>query len=123
LVSPRIALGRAGEERAVKHLTSLGYEVIERNYRCHHGEIDIVARDGSTLVFIEVKTRRSREFGSGSEAVGNPKRKKIIQCAQEYIVLRNCEDVDARYDVVEVYFQDGQPVTVEVVKGAFWEEE
>ena len=115
----RAALGRRGEWRAVRHLESLGYEIIERNYRCRHGEIDIVAREAGDLVFVEVKTRRSKSFGCPSESVDSRKQRKLISSGRQYLIERDLGEIDCRFDVAEVYFLDGQPVKVEVIKGAF----
>jgi putative endonuclease len=100
-------------------LESLGYEIIERNYRCRGGEIDIVAREGGDLVFVEVKPRRSLDFGSGSEAVDARKQQKLILAAQTYLIERDLGEIDARFDIAEVYFIDGSPATIELTKGAF----
>ncbi|GAT73009.1 YraN family protein [Microbacterium hydrocarbonoxydans] len=78
-------LGRAGEERAVRHLTAQGYEILDRNWRCPQGEIDIVARRGGMLVVIEVKTRRTAAFGHPFEAVDGRKRRRLWQLAQAWI--------------------------------------
>ena len=115
----RIVLGDRGEGRAVRHLESLGYEIIERNYRCRYGEIDIVARESGDLVFVEVKTRRGNDFGYPSEAVDHRKQAKLIRTGQNYLIKKNLGEIDCRFDIVEVYYLDGQPVRVEVIKGAF----
>lgn len=118
--SVRTALGNRGEERAVRHLQSLGYEIVERNYRCKSGEIDIVARDGGDLVFVEVKSRRSIRAGYPSEAVDSRKQRKMVLAAESYIAERDLGDADCRFDIVEVYFTVGSPVRLEVIKHAFW---
>ncbi len=115
----RAKLGALGEERAVRHIESLGYVTIERNYRCPYGEIDIVARDGGDLVFVEVKTRRSTSFGFPSEAVDSRKQQKLILSAQSYLEARELGEISCRFDVAEVYVQNGAPVRVEIIKGAF----
>ncbi|HLE18234.1 MAG TPA: YraN family protein, partial [Syntrophales bacterium] len=69
----RIRTGKAGEETAVRHLQKLGYRILERNYRCPVGEIDIVAKDKNTIVFVEVKSRKTEEFGDPELAVGAKK--------------------------------------------------
>lgn len=115
----RAALGNRGEGLAVRHLESLGCEIVERNYRCKHGEIDIIARDGSDLVFVEVKTRRNTSFGYPSEAVDSRKQRKLILSAEHFLTERNLGEIDCRFDIAEVYFIDGRPKTVEMIKGAF----
>ena len=78
-------LGRAGEERAVRHLTAQGYEILDRNWRCPQGELDIVARRGGVLVVVEVKTRRSAAFGHPFEAIDGRKRRRLWQLAQAWM--------------------------------------
>lgn len=73
----RVSLGRYGEDRAVDYLLSMGMEILDRNWRCAAGEIDIVARDGEDLVVVEVKTRRSNDFGLPQEAVGQVKLRRL----------------------------------------------
>ena len=119
MVTARSSLGSAGEDKAVHHLESLGYRIIDRNYRCRYGEIDVIASDAGDLVFVEVKTRRSRSYGSASESVDRRKRQKLALSAQAYL-QQNCPgEVSARFDVAEVYFENGRPVSVELIKGAF----
>ncbi|MBP6965429.1 MAG: YraN family protein [Armatimonadetes bacterium] len=119
MVTLRSVLGRHGEDRAARHLESLGYEVLERNYHCRQGEIDIVAREGGDLAFIEVKSRRSDADGAASESVTRRKRGRIVKAALAYLSERSLGEVGCRFDVAEVYFINGKPVTVEVIKGAF----
>lgn len=121
--TPRSALGQHGEDRAVRFLESRGYEIIERNYHCRGGEIDIIARDAGDLVFVEVKTRRSDTDSSASEAVDSRKRGKIVRSALNYLTERKLGEIGCRFDIAEVYFVNGRPVTVEVIKGAFSAEE
>lgn len=96
---------------------------MERNYHCPGGEIDIVARDGGDLVFVEVKTRRSDIDSSASQAVDFRKRSKIVRSALQYLSDRNLGEIGCRFDIAEVYFVNGRPVTVELIKGAFSAEE
>lgn len=121
--TPRSALGQHGEDRAVRFLESRGYEIIERNYHCPRGEIDIIARDAGDLVFVEVKTRRTDTDSSASQAVDSRKRGKIVRSALNYLSERKLGEVGCRFDIAEVYFVNGRPVTVEVIKGAFSAEE
>ena len=113
------ALGARGEERAAKHLESLGYTIVERNYRCRHGEIDIIARENGDLVFVEVKSRRNTSFGYPSEAVDSRKQRKLALSGEQYLIDRDLGEIDCRFDIAEVYFINGSPVKVEVVRGAF----
>lgn len=115
----RAALGQRGERQASEYLTSLGYEIIECNYRCKFGEVDIIARESGDLVFVEVKSRRSKSFGFASESVDSRKQHKLILSAQQYLIDRDLGEIDSRFDVVEVYFESGKPVQIEAIKGAF----
>jgi putative endonuclease len=98
----RICTGKRGEELAVAYLAEAGYRIIERNYRCLFGEIDIVAEEGETLVFIEVKSRRSEAYGDPQLAVGHQKHKKISRIAMHYLEERRLRHHPARFDVVAV---------------------
>jgi putative endonuclease len=104
------ALGRYGEELAVRHLERLGLAVLDRNWRCKHGEIDIVARDGSTLVICEVKTRSSTAFGSPIEAVTPYKMKRLRRLAMLWLDEHEVHLPGIRIDVVGIIRPvDGQP--------------
>ena len=96
------ALGRRGEKRAAKYLKKKGYKLLARNYRTPFGEADIVARDGETVVFCEVKARLSDAFGTAAEAVGPDKRRRYGQIAR-YFQMRAGAECSVRFDVLEVY--------------------
>jgi putative endonuclease len=96
------SLGRRGEEAACSFLKRKGYTIVERNYRRRHGELDIIARDGATLVFVEVKTRQSRQYGSPFEAVDYRKQRQISRMALDYLQARKISDTPLRFDVVAV---------------------
>src|SRR5574340_1142891 len=96
------ATGNKGEELVVRFLKNAGYRVVERNYRCRLGEIDIVALDGGTLVFVEVKSRTSESFGDPQLAVGPDKQKKISRIALNYLQEKNMLSRNVRFDVVAV---------------------
>ncbi len=101
-------VGNYGEERAVWFLTRKGYQILGRNYRCRQGEVDIIAKDGSYLVFIEVKYRKSGRCGDPAEAVGGTKQKRLYQAARHYLCRHGYgEEQPCRFDVVAVY-GDGQ---------------
>ena len=106
-------LGRAGEEAAVALLRESGYEIVARNVRMPGGEIDVVARDGETVVFVEVKARESRAFGSAISAVGGRKRATLRKLAAEWLQLF-APRAYARFDVVAA---DGE--RIEHYKDAF----
>lgn len=94
--------GNAAENKAVKYLKKQGYKIVNRNYRCPLGEIDIVAEDNGILVFVEVKYRNSDEFGSGLEAITKTKQNRIITAAKFYLVKNNISNTICRFDCIEV---------------------
>lgn len=112
-------LGDRGEERTARYLESIGYEILERNYRCRGGEIDIVAREGDDLVFVEVKSRRNTNSGFPSEAVDSRKQRKLIIAGRQFLIDRDLGEVSCRFDIAEVFFRDAEPVSVNMIKGAF----
>lgn len=117
----RVDLGRAGEHLAEEHLTCLGYDVLERNYRCRFGEIDLIARDGTCLVFVEVKTRRSKAFGEPSEAISREKKTRLARLARHYLTERGLGEPYCRFDVVAVSWpatEGGKPLC-ELIQDAF----
>jgi putative endonuclease len=118
----QVVLGKSGENYACLELERLGYAILERRYRTRAGEIDVVARDGETLVFIEVKARRSGSgrFGPPAEAVGPQKRDKLMRMASAYIFAKRLGNARCRFDVVSVIFGTGERLPkVEIFKGAF----
>jgi putative endonuclease len=110
-------LGEKGERLAIKFLNKKGYKVIKQNYRTPIGEIDIIAKDGETLVFIEVKTRESIAYGLPFEAVNNIKKRKITKVAMLYL-KRFKEMPPCRFDVVSIYYKNDKP-EFELIKDAF----
>lgn len=108
--------GSRYEEQAAVFLTQEGYEILERNFRCKSGEIDLICKEGSYLVFVEVKYRSSGESGDPAEAVGLRKQKKIIDTARYYLYIHKYqEDTPCRFDVVAILEQD-----IRVIRDAFW---
>lgn len=97
-----IELGARGEEAAAAFLERLGMTIVERNWRCKTGEIDIVVLDGETLVLVEVKTRRTAAKGTPEEAVSPAKQKKLIRLAQAYIAHAGLEPQEIRFDVIGI---------------------
>ena len=95
-------LGRAGEVKAANFLKKKGLEIIQTNYKTHVGEIDIIAKDKSTLVFIEVKTRSDDGYGAPAEAVDRRKRETYYKTATEYLVKNQLTEAECRFDVVEI---------------------
>ncbi len=112
-----MSLGKEGEELAGKFLKKNGYMLVEKNYKTPMGEIDIIARDKETLVFLEVKTRESLEFGMPFEAVNYRKRQKIAKVALSYL-KRVKETPSCRFDVLSIYCKDSKP-EFELIKDAF----
>ncbi|MFO7839971.1 MAG: YraN family protein [Desulfosalsimonadaceae bacterium] len=115
---PRQRLGQTGESLALKYLLKRGYKLLESNYRNRIGEIDIIARDGDTLVFVEVKTRRSERYGSPRLAVTPHKQKKISRTALAYLKYTGQMDCKARFDVVFVKTGGTRP-EIELIQNAF----
>ena len=116
--SRRIALGKTGEDLACRELERRGYEIVDRRWRRRGGEIDIVAREADTLVFVEVKAREARYFGDAAESVTRFKRRKIVRLATEYVAVNEWIDRPCRFDVVTVHLDEGRPV-VTVYPNAF----
>lgn len=95
--------GILGEDLAARHLKKSGYKVLERNWKHKAGEIDIIAKEGETLVFVEVKLRGSDEFGSPAQAVNFRKMSRISKAAGYYIASKYGVEIPMRFDIVEVY--------------------
>ncbi|HON57938.1 MAG TPA: YraN family protein [Smithella sp.] len=114
----KIKTGLIGEELAVSFLKKNGYKILEKNYRCPMGEVDIVARDHQSLVFVEVKTRKSDGFGYPEEAVNTKKQKKISRVALHYLQENNLTDELIRFDVVAVLMTSSPP-EMKLIKDAF----
>lgn len=112
-------LGNAGEAAALKYLKDAGYTIVETNFRTRTGEIDIVARDRESFVFAEVKTRTSRAFGRGVEAVDPVKQDRIVKVAEEWLYERGMGDVPVRFDVVEITRSKRGGLKIELIKDAF----
>lgn len=105
------ALGRLGEEMALEYFRRKGYRIVERGFRLFRGEIDIIAYDGPTLVFIEVKTRGTTEFGLPEEAVTPAKQSQIRKIARGFLVERGLGEPDCRFDVLALLVpEEGAPV-------------
>jgi putative endonuclease len=114
----RVALGKTGEDLACRELERRGYAILARRYRLRMGEIDIVARDGETIVFVEVKAREGRAFGGAAEAVTATKRRRIVALASHYLTRHHLSNRPCRFDVVSIQMEAEQPV-IEVVQSAF----
>ncbi len=119
----RQGLGRTGERLAAEALMRRGYCILEQNYRCRHGEIDLVAEEGPDLVFVEVKTRRGTAYGLPEEAVTARKRQKLRELASHYLNAHDCSDRSWRIDVVAVQLSgNGKPEEIRIYPHAVAEE-
>ncbi len=113
------AKGRRAEDAACRFLERRGFQILARNVRSRFGELDVVARDGGTLVFVEVKGRTDSRHGSGFDAVTASKRQRIVRAAQTYAAWRGLSDGAIRFDVVSVEWGSGPLPKIEHAKAAF----
>lgn len=116
--NPKQLLGREGERIAAEFLRGKGYKVVERNYRCAAGELDLIALDRRVVVFVEVKTRSGHAYGTPLEAVAFRKQRKMVQAAQYYLSAHRLHQREARFDVVGISWTGREPV-VEHIENAF----
>jgi len=114
----RVLFGKAGEDLECEELSRRGYEILARRYRRRGGELDIIARDGATIVFVEVKTRDGRAFGDGGEAITAIKRQRMARLALDFLSRHRLTGCPCRFDVVSIRFDAASPM-VEVFKSAF----
>ena len=121
--SPSQTLGILGEELAFQYLKKRGYKVLLRNYESPMGEIDLIAKDKGSLVFIEVKTRSSDVMGLPSESVTAMKRHQIRKSARYYVMRYGIHDVPCRFDVVSVILPKEGEASLEIIENAFGEGE
>ncbi|MFZ4862669.1 YraN family protein [Sphingobacterium sp. Mn56C] len=108
--------GKYGEELAVQHLMALGYTLLQRNWRYGHLEVDIIARDGDVLLFIEVKSRSTTAFGHPADFVDLQKQRFLLEAADAYLAA-SLFDGEIRFDIVSVYLDSK---LIEHIKDAFW---
>jgi putative endonuclease len=111
-------LGKKGEELALRFLKKRGYRIIEKNYVCKMGEMDIIAKEKDTLVFVEVKTRTSTIFGPPQLAVNPTKQMQLSKVALSYLKAKQLEDIKARFDVVAILLGP-KGEEIELIKDAF----
>jgi putative endonuclease len=116
---PRRALGRRGEDLVAGWYEAAGYTVLDRNWRCRAGELDLVLRRGRTIVFCEVKTRTSTRFGAPVEAVTASKQRKLRGLALEWLAAAGGRGGDLRFDVATVMVRRGEDPAIEVLEGVF----
>lgn len=111
--------GEIGESIATTFLQGQGFHIVERNFRCVCGEVDIVARDGRTIVFVEVKCRKNRNYGPPQLAVTPFKQRQISKAALVWLSRRRLYDADARFDVVAIVLHDHDIPEIEHIRNAF----
>ena len=114
----RQLLGKTGEDLACEEVVRRGYAVLARRYRRRGGEIDIIARDGHTVVFIEVKTRSGADYGAGGEAVGGLKRRRMAAVALDFLARHRMTEAPCRFDVVAIDVS-GATAKIELFQNAF----
>jgi putative endonuclease len=112
-------LGKSGEEVALRYLKRKKYKIVEKGFRLFRGEIDIIAYDKKTLVFIEVKTRTRSDFGLPEEAVTPAKQRQIRKIAQGYLNFHKIRDVECRFDVIALVKTDNESYSLRHIKNAF----
>ena len=100
--------GRAAETRALKHLKRHGLRLVERNYHCRNGEVDLIMRDGETVVFVEVRYRRRTDYGGAAASVDGPKQRRLLAAAAHYLSRNGRGEPPCRFDVVAL---EGDPAT------------
>jgi len=117
----RRVLGRRGEDEAVRYLKARGYRILARGFRMLRGEVDIIARQGETIVFVEVRTRRRTEFGSPLESVTGPKQDQVRKIALAFLQKNGLseERTACRFDVLSVVWSEGRGAALTHVENAF----
>jgi putative endonuclease len=118
-VPTTLELGSLGERIAVTYLTDAGLLVLDRNWRCREGELDVVARDGAALVFCEVKTRRGTGYGHPVEAVTRAKQRRLRTLAQRWLAAHDEHAPELRFDVVGILVRPSRPALVTHLRAAF----
>ncbi len=113
-------IGFEGEQLAVKFLKKNGYKILQRNYRCKSGEIDIICYDHGIIVFVEVKTRHSDKYGPPELSVTKAKKRQIIRVALHYLAKKKIKDIGLRFDVVSIFYSPAKEhPTITLFKNAF----
>jgi putative endonuclease len=120
-LTPRQILGARGEKAAARYLRRRGYKILLKNFRSGKAEVDIVARQNDWLVFVEVKTRESEQFGAPSEAVDRDKQRNLSKAALDYLRMLGNPRIHFRFDIVEVIIADGskRPDDIRLIQNAF----
>jgi putative endonuclease len=117
VTSPTSVKGQRAEQQTVLFLQEQGYRIIQRNYRCRVGEIDLIAEDGAVLCFIEVRSRRSDAFGDPLETIDRAKQRRIIRAARLFLASGRHGDREVRFDVVGIVYEP--ELRIRLIKGAF----
>jgi putative endonuclease len=113
------SLGERGEEIAAAYLKGLKFTIVERNFRCKAGEVDIIAREGKTLVFVEVKTRRNLSFGPPQLALTPFKQRQISKAALTWLAKKKLFGASARFDVIAILLPDHEVPIIDHIRNAF----
>lgn len=103
-----VQLGLKGERIAARYLMKKGYRIIEKNYSCRFGELDLIAKKGDILCFVEVKLRSSTVYGAPAESIGWKKKSRILKTIDFYLYSHDCAKTNLRVDVIELLFQEGK---------------
>ena len=115
-------LGRFGEEEAAKYLRRHGYRIVETNYSCRFGEIDLIARKRGVIAFVEVKLRKNADFAEAREFVTYGKQRRILKSASLWLAAHGCDELQPRFDVIEIYAPEGMDsdkLTIHHLEDAF----
>jgi len=116
----RIDVGKKAEEAAALYLRNQGYKIIERNFRCSFGEMDIIAEDGDVLVFVEVRSRRSSAYGLPQETVAWVKQQKLRRLAGYYLKIKKAGEKKCRFDVIGILFDQNMKIkSLDLIRDAF----
>ncbi len=112
--------GQQGEDIAALYLTQKGYKIVQRNWHCATGELDIVAQDGDSLIFVEVRTKRSHRFGTAAESITSAKQARLIKLAQTYLQESKLLDCSWRIDVIAIQLESGKPHIDHIENAVGW---
>ena len=119
MLTPRAARGDRAERIVCGYLSAHGFDIIQRNVRFPVGEIDIVAREGDALCFVEVRSTTSQAWGGAAASITSPKQRRLIRAARWYLPSCRVPFTDIRFDVVAIEWLNGSAPTVELIRGAF----
>jgi putative endonuclease len=119
---PKETIGRQAEEAVARHLWWRGYQIVERNYRTRHGEIDLIVRKGDTLAFVEVRSRAETSLVAPKDTVTPAKERRIDAAASAFMKAKRLAGLSVRYDIAEVFTDDrGRPARIDILENAFGE--